>query len=77
MTWHDRAACKDDPHPECWFGGPGDHEARMRAGRICLACPVRNECLAEELELCRQRGIEPFGVRAGMSENERRKMIAA
>jgi WhiB family redox-sensing transcriptional regulator len=41
-----------------------------RAKAICLACPVRTECLADALD----NRIE-FGVWGGMTERERRALL--
>lgn len=70
MDWWERAACKDDPAPECWF--PGRRvEDRLRALRICFGCPVRNECLAEELAILKATDDAPRGVRGALLESER------
>lgn len=44
--------------------------AQNRAKAICLACPVRTECLADSLD----NRIE-FGVWGGMTERERRALL--
>ena len=44
--------------------------AQNRAKAICLACPVRTECLADALD----NRIE-FGVWGGMTERERRALL--
>ena len=41
-----------------------------RAKAVCLACPVRTECLADALD----NRIE-FGVWGGMTERERRALL--
>ena len=41
-----------------------------RAKAVCLACPVRTECLADALD----NRIE-FGVWGGMTERERRQLL--
>ena len=44
--------------------------AQNRAKAVCLACPVRTECLADALD----HRIE-FGVWGGMTERERRALL--
>lgn len=58
MGWAEHAACRDDPHPEAWFPDPGfsGNAASERAMRICMACPVRSECL--EFALGFERAVE-------------------
>lgn len=75
MSWVPRAACIDDPHPECWFAGPGDHDARMRALHICLSCPVRAECL--EYALCHERNNPELasGMAGGLTPNARIRLL--
>lgn len=75
MTWQDRAACRDDPHPEAWFPDNRHHD-RERAVRVCMGCPVRSECLADELAILDTTGDEPRGVRAGLDADERRTVNA-
>lgn len=77
MTWQDRAACRDDPHPECWFPArPADYHNAQRALHICFSCPVRAECL--ENALCHERETkQPIGISGGSTPNERQKMLAS
>ena len=65
MSWREHAVCRTKP-VEMFMpkrGRPVDH---LRA--ICAACPVRQDCLDEELDGGR---LNP-GFRGGMSERERR-----
>ena len=58
-------------HPEGERGGPRRRRAEA-AKRICAKCPV--------LSTCRQYALqtqEPYGVWGGLSEEERRAIIAA
>ena len=48
-NWRARAACA--AFPDLFFGSAGEpanerHERTAKAKRICLACPVRAECLS-------------------------------
>ena len=61
-AWMDDALCAQ-VDPDLWFperGGPGSP-----AKRICARCPVREQCLDENL-------METHGFWGGMSERERR-----
>jgi WhiB family redox-sensing transcriptional regulator len=73
--WWKDAACKDDPAPECWFAGRNVAD-RMRALKVCFGCPVRNECLSEELAILNVTEDQPRGVRGGRLEQERRAMVS-
>lgn len=64
--WPDRALCAQTD-PEAFFPERGCSTAEAK--RICMACPVRTECLDYALE----HG-ERFGVWGGLSERERRKL---
>lgn len=70
--WQDLAACADDPHPECWTPGRGDHDHIARAKSVCLACPVRGECLAAALA-----DREFWTIRGGLTPNERKQLARA
>ena len=66
LRWQERALCaQTDPevfHPE---KGGSTREAK----RVCMACPVRAECLRYALD-----NDERFGVWGGLSERERRRL---
>lgn len=74
MRWWERAACTDLP-TDLFFGGAQDHNDRAGAVRVCQSCPVRNECLADELATLGDD--EPRGVRAAMTAPERKRMVNA
>lgn len=63
--WREQAACKGMPvrwwYPE--VGGIADSRPR----ELCAGCPVRQECLEDAIRLG-----DAFGIRAGMSERQRR-----
>jgi hypothetical protein len=63
--WYEHAACQGDPL-EAWFPptGPGALPAYARARRICAACPVRVECLNEDLNA--PHYDRRYGMRAGL-----------
>ncbi|HEY5334525.1 MAG TPA: WhiB family transcriptional regulator [Mycobacteriales bacterium] len=65
-AWTARAACRDGNPDELFVRGAEQHRAKM----LCLACPVRTECLADALD----NRVE-FGVWGGMTERERRALL--
>lgn len=71
MDWIQRARCRDED-PELFFpiGTTGPALSQLaRAKAICLACPVRMECLEWALETGQEAGV--WG---GLSEDERRAL---
>lgn len=74
MNWRDDAACLD-ADPDLFFpvGTTGPAQDQVdEAKRTCLACPVRERCLAWALELDAASGI--WG---GTTEDERRALRRA
>jgi WhiB family redox-sensing transcriptional regulator len=68
MTWTDQAACRGKD-TNLWFSdGFGAHIAV----RICSSCPVQHECRGYALGM----GDELKGIFGGMSERERRQLLA-
>lgn len=76
-AWQARAACRG-PHAAVFF--PPAHFERkdeklqreLRAKAICAACPVREACLEYAIRI-----REPHGIWGGLSESERKPMLAA
>lgn len=64
--WMDEALCAQT-NPEAFFPEKGG--STKPAKSVCMACPVRAECLAYALE-----HDEKFGIWGGKSERERRKL---
>lgn len=64
--WRVDAACRDDDPDGLFVRGAEQRKAKL----VCVACPVRTECLAEALD----NRIE-FGVWGGMTERERRALL--
>ena len=66
-AWHRVAACRG----ESWLMFDDDPRSVMDAREVCRGCTVRPECLTEALSM-------PVswdrGVRAGLSEQQRRTM---
>ncbi|HEY2175850.1 MAG TPA: WhiB family transcriptional regulator [Mycobacteriales bacterium] len=65
-TWAARAVCRTADPDALFVQGA----AQNRAKRLCAACPVRTECLADALD----NRVE-FGVWGGMTERERRALL--
>src|SRR5882762_8426747 len=66
QDWRVNAACHGDDPDELFVRGAEQRKAKL----VCVACPVRTECLAEALD----NRIE-FGVWGGMTERERRALL--
>jgi hypothetical protein len=59
--WVEAALCRaEDADPDMWFEEP------QRARKVCLQCPVKDECLFTALELV-QRGECVKGIWGGLS----------
>ena len=74
-TWHLKASCRG-PESQLFFPPSlperrEEREAReARAKRICLDCPVLDDCLDFAL-----RVREPHGIWGGLTEAERRRLL--
>ena len=68
-SWRDHAACRGTAATVNWF--PERNEPTAPARRICRGCPAREPCLRDALSRTDQ-----WGVWAGMSEQERRHVLA-
>ena len=66
--WQDEALCAQTD-PEAFYPEKGG--STVQAKRVCLACPVRSQCLSYAL-----KHDERFGIWGGLSERERRKLDA-
>ena len=66
QDWTAFSACKTTDPDELFVTGA----AQNRAKAVCLACPVRTECLSDALD----NRVE-FGVWGGMTERERRALL--
>lgn len=62
--WQADGACREHDG-DAWFPGRGESTAKAR--RICMGCPVREECLAYAEE-----NLIKFGIWGGLSERQRR-----
>jgi hypothetical protein len=67
--WRDEALCRE-VDLELFFPEKGnDHRPAVR---VCSMCPVREACLADVLRL--PSFHDEFGIRGGLSPNERAKL---
>jgi WhiB family transcriptional regulator, redox-sensing transcriptional regulator len=64
--WRVNAACREQDPDGLFVRGKEQRKAKL----VCIACPVRTECLAEALD-----GRIEFGVWGGMTERERRALL--
>ncbi|WP_034268481.1 WhiB family transcriptional regulator [Haloechinothrix halophila] len=64
--WRMAAACRDTDPDGLFVRGAEQNRAKL----VCMACPVRTECLAEALD-----NRITFGVWGGMTERERRALL--
>ena len=77
ILWQDRAACRG-PLGAVFFPPPTTERKKEKLARerrakdICQSCPVLGECRSYALAI-----REPHGVWGGMSENERRALLAS
>jgi WhiB family redox-sensing transcriptional regulator len=69
LAWQDRALCAETD-PEVFFPEKGGSVRVPK--RICGGCEVRAECLEYALETGQR-----FGIWGGLSERERRPLVAA
>jgi WhiB family transcriptional regulator, redox-sensing transcriptional regulator len=72
--WRERADCLGTD-PEAFF--PADGERATPAKRICSGCEVRDECLADALEVEAAHPSHRYGVWGGLSPEERKALARA
>ena len=75
-TWQPIALCRGN-HSHLFFP-PSTTERKdererreIRAKSICKVCPVRSDCLGYAMEI-----KEPYGIWGGLTETERRQVLA-
>jgi WhiB family redox-sensing transcriptional regulator len=74
MRWIERAGCLEED-PELFFPvgiGSAAREQEAEAKAVCVACPVRAECLEWSLST-----FQDAGVWGGLGEDERREIRRA
>jgi Transcription factor WhiB. len=65
--WGDSAACREVGDPDLFFPRASATLQLQQAKTVCGPCPVRTECLQDALD----QHVD-YGVRGGLSEEERR-----
>ena len=65
--WTEEAACAG-LDGDAWFAHPTDTATIALTRAVCRRCPVREQCLAEEM---RQPPHSSFGMRGGLTADER------
>lgn len=73
MSWLERAACRDAD--TAVFFRVGKTHSNADALRVCAGCRVRRECLEEALAVEHNARSERFGVRGGMTAEERHQLV--
>ena len=68
QQWREEALCAQTD-PDVFFPAVGANASTAR--RVCTACPVRTDCLADALN---SRDIA-FGVRGGLTPAQRRALL--
>jgi len=69
-AWRDKAACKDIS-PDIFFPERSISPEATAAKQICMACPVRLECLAWVTEYERPKDYETTGTTEGTYRNRK------
>lgn len=64
--WPSQGACRGEDPDALFVQGA----AQQQAKQVCMACPVRSECLAHALDTRTE-----FGVWGGQTERERRQIL--
>jgi WhiB family redox-sensing transcriptional regulator len=65
------ALCADELYPDAWHPETREDGQSARAAvRVCLRCPIQNECLREALD-----NRIPYGIYGGLSATERQRLI--
>ncbi len=65
LEWMRRALCATEADPDVFY--PPKNARATEAIKVCLECPVRDECLVHAVV-----NYETFGVWGGTSERQRR-----
>jgi WhiB family redox-sensing transcriptional regulator len=73
VSWLELAACRGRP-TAWWFPSRGHAFAAEVAKRVCRACPVQAECLADAIAVEVDGYV--YGIRAGLSADERLRMAS-
>jgi Transcription factor WhiB len=71
MKWWELAACKEMGH-DLFYPGPTETQKARDAIEICKQCHVRQACLDDAID---DFHFGRFGIRGGLSEGGRRRII--
>lgn len=72
--WRTRAACRGEDI-NLFF--PGQGAVVGPAKKICDTCPVRRQCIEDDLAAVEALQVRTFGVRGGLTARARRDLINA
>jgi hypothetical protein len=72
VSWRDEASCRGRDQGD-WFSGYPEAVALARA--VCFNCPVRRECLGDQLDYERLIGQTTDGMFGGRTPYERRVIL--
>lgn len=77
--WTDGAACKPEDLPLFFpkgHGGRNGDPNRDKPGKaICARCPIRERCLTEALQEEAGAGQQRWGIRGGLTADERYALV--
>lgn len=68
-TWRDRGACLN--RPQEWWDDEASLAQRTKARAACLECPVLAQCLTAAQATEKGRWVEPAGMKAGLTVEQR------
>lgn len=77
VPWYDLAICQEHDPEIFWTSDTNRHVARRKAAEaraICLTCPVRFECLEDQLAYEARSNLSKdfmFGIFGGLTPTER------
>ncbi|WP_410468633.1 WhiB family transcriptional regulator [Actinomyces sp.] len=75
--WMDQAACAHHPQAHTWIK-PRARQVPKHIAQTCGACPVKKECLKDEIEYAAQTyrwTYKPAGYRAGLTPAQLQALI--
>lgn len=76
-SWMSQAACAAHPHAGTWIT-PRARSVPEHIARTCQACPVKQDCLADEVQYAAStfRWVyQPAGYRAGLTPSQIKTVI--
>jgi hypothetical protein len=74
--WSTRANCRN--RKDEFFPTDGEHVDQTRVRRICAACPVQRECLADVMRIEGNTSADTrYGIYAGLNGRQRHRLYKA